>query len=106
MGLSYQSYAPPGQSSPATEFSLALLRVAMLEQTLSMGATVKANSAVLVEAARGVVKEDLAMGLLLLLALGEAREAKGVLAALPRTHVSLQIGPNTTTHCLLVLMQH
>lgn len=48
-------------------------------------------AAVLVEAARGVLKEDLAMGLLLLLSLREVEEARAVLAALPRTDISLQV---------------
>ncbi|XP_063884000.1 NBAS subunit of NRZ tethering complex-like [Scylla paramamosain] len=91
LGISYQSYAPPSLSSPALEFSLTLLRIALLEETFSLGATGKANKTVLVEAARGVLKEDLAMGLLLLLSLREVEEARAVLAALPRTDVSLQV---------------
>lgn len=43
LGASYKSYALSSISNPALEFSLALLRIALIEETLTHGNTVKTN---------------------------------------------------------------
>ncbi|KAG7161625.1 Neuroblastoma-amplified sequence-like 2, partial [Homarus americanus] len=43
IGASYKSYALPSISNPALEFSLALLRIALIEETLTQGNTIKTN---------------------------------------------------------------
>lgn len=91
IGASYKSYAPPTINNPALDFSLSLLRIALIEETLTQGNTVKTNKTVVAEVARAVLKEDLPLGLFLLLMLQEPEDAKDVLSSLPRTDVSLQM---------------
>ncbi|XP_069188396.1 NBAS subunit of NRZ tethering complex-like isoform X2 [Procambarus clarkii] len=91
IGASYKSYALPSISNPALEFSLALLRIALIEETLTQGNTIKTNKTVVAEVARGVLREDLSLGLCFMLMLHQPEDARAVLASLPRTDVSLQM---------------
>ncbi|XP_071535636.1 NBAS subunit of NRZ tethering complex-like [Panulirus ornatus] len=91
IGASYKSYAQPSISNPALEFSLALLRIALIEETLTHGNTIKTNKAVVVEVARAVLREDLLLGLFLLFMLREPEDGGNVLHSLPLTDVSLQL---------------
>ncbi|KAK4329181.1 hypothetical protein Pmani_000411 [Petrolisthes manimaculis] len=93
LGVSYQSYASTTTvpTSPALDFSLALLRIGLTQETLTQGASVKTTPTVVSEAARGVLREDVGLGLMLLSILNEPKHTKAVLDSLPCTHLSLQI---------------
>ncbi|KAK3865525.1 hypothetical protein Pcinc_028882 [Petrolisthes cinctipes] len=93
LGVSYQSYAGTTTvlPSPALDFSLALLRIGLTQETLTQGASVKTTPTVVSEAARGVLREDVGLGLMLLAVLNEPKQTKAVLDSLPCTHLSLQI---------------
>ncbi|CAL4164619.1 unnamed protein product [Meganyctiphanes norvegica] len=89
--VSYKSYAKPNISNPSLEFSLALLRIALIEETLTHGNTVKTNTKVVQEVAGAVLKDDVTLGLSILLMLQNSKDAQAVLMNLPSTDITLQI---------------
>lgn len=91
IGASYKSYAPPTINNPALEFSLALLRIALIEETLTQGNTIKTNKTVVAEVAKAILREDLPLGLCILFMLEQPDDARAILSSLPRTDVSLQM---------------
>ncbi|XP_076063779.1 NBAS subunit of NRZ tethering complex-like [Oratosquilla oratoria] len=91
IGASYRSYAPPSINSPALDFSLTLLRIALLEETIAEGGVPKVNMDVIQEVARSVLKEDVPLGLMFLAMLKLPEKAHAVLSGFPRTDISLQM---------------
>lgn len=89
--VSYKSYAKPNINNPSLEFSLALLRIALIEETQTHGNTVKTNTKVVQEVARAVLKDDIPLGLSILLMLQHSKDAQSVLMNLPSTDITLQI---------------
>ncbi|KAK7075569.1 hypothetical protein SK128_017559 [Halocaridina rubra] len=104
IGASYKSYAPDAINNPALEFSLALLRIALIEETLTQGNTVKTNKAVVTEVAQAVLREDMPLGLCLLFMLEQPEDARAVLSSLPRTDVSLQVSRFVFIHANASMM--
>ncbi|KAB7505319.1 Neuroblastoma-amplified sequence, partial [Armadillidium nasatum] len=97
LGPSYKSYAPTTFTNPALEVSFTLLRIALMEESLYQGNSVQTNSTgkryflSYRKVIKGVLQEDLLLGVSFLILLNSPQDVYQVYSSLPRTEISLQV---------------